>query len=174
MKIKVLVLGLVFSLLACSANLAAKERRGADLVVTKSDGQQITGELVAVKEASLLLLDSQSGADESVSVDDLRVIKIVRKSKILLGAGEGLLVGALFGALFGAAAGEQEGDMPMSMGESILAGAIIFAVPGVAIGAGIGVLSGKDKVINFEGKSSEEIKAVMEELRSPARITDFQ
>ena len=42
---KLLSLFLIFSLVMLSTNLYAKERRGAKLIVTKNDGQQIEGEL---------------------------------------------------------------------------------------------------------------------------------
>jgi len=62
---KIIPLFLVFSLLALSGNLLAKERRGAELIVQKKDGQQVRGELITVKEHSLLLLDSK-GKDASI------------------------------------------------------------------------------------------------------------
>jgi len=46
---KFLALFLIFSLIILSVNLYAKERRGAKLLITKKDGQQIRGELIAVK-----------------------------------------------------------------------------------------------------------------------------
>ena len=49
-----------------SGNLIAKERRGAELIVQKKDGQQIRGELIAVKQNSLLLL--VSGVDTAIKV----------------------------------------------------------------------------------------------------------
>jgi len=177
MKNKVLVLVMVFSLLVCSGKVIAKERRGADLVITKTDGQQITGELIAVKPSSLLLLDSQTGTDVSADINDIRDIRIVKKSRLLLGAGGGLLVGAIFGALVGAIGyQEPDGGDPMFTSRSGSAGfgAFLFAVPGALAGAVVGILHGKDETIHLEGKSPEEIKAVMEKLRSQARITDFQ
>ena len=51
---KFISLFLIFSLMMLSTNLYAKERRGAKLIVTKKDGQQIRGELITVKPNSLL------------------------------------------------------------------------------------------------------------------------
>ncbi|GAH74403.1 unnamed protein product [marine sediment metagenome] len=47
--IKLVSLFLIFSLVMLSANLYAKERRGAKLLITKKDGQLIEGELITVK-----------------------------------------------------------------------------------------------------------------------------
>ncbi|OGD19423.1 MAG: hypothetical protein A2W03_12755 [Candidatus Aminicenantes bacterium RBG_16_63_16] len=132
-KNKILLLAVVFSSLTCSGKLMAKERRGAELVITKADGQQIIGELIAVKQGSLLLLDSRSGTDLSVNVGDLRDVKIVKKSKFWQGAGVGLLAGAFFGAAL-VNAQEQAGGWLMSKGESIAIGAIMFAGPCAVIG----------------------------------------
>ena len=90
---KAISLFLVFSILVLSAPLTAKERKGADLIIQKKDGTQVRGELIAVKENSLLLLDRESGADVTVDIGAIRVIKIKKKSKLLKGAGNGLLIG---------------------------------------------------------------------------------
>lgn len=77
---KFIALFLVFSILAISSNLYAKARRGANLLIQKTDGQQVGGELIAVKQNSLLLKDSKSGADVSVDIGDVKVITILRFS----------------------------------------------------------------------------------------------
>jgi len=68
---KFIALFMVFSILSLSGNLIAKERRGAELMVDKKDGQQVRGELIAVKQDSLLLLERESGADVSVDIEEI-------------------------------------------------------------------------------------------------------
>ena len=62
----------------------------------------------------------------------------------LRGAGVGFAFGALVGAVIGAGSGDSGHDpndlLVSSRGESTAAGALIFGVLGVAIGAGIGAL----------------------------------
>jgi hypothetical protein len=103
MKNRVLALTFVFSLFVCSSNLMANERRGAELVITKTDGQETKGELIAVKPLLLLLLDSQTSADVSVEIGEIAVIKIIKKSKALtvgaIGFGGGALLGLGFGTI---------------------------------------------------------------------------
>jgi hypothetical protein len=175
MKNKVLVLGVVFSLLVCSENMMAKERRGAELMITKTDGQQIAGELIAVKPSSLLLLDSKTGADVSIEIEDIAVIKITKKSKAWIGGAFGFAVGSLagisIGALIDSIAEEDGGGLSFGSFISIVAifGAI-SAIPGMLIGA----ILGADKTIQIEGRPPEKIKPVLEKLRSQARITNFQ
>lgn len=157
---KFIALFLVFSLLSLSGNLFAKERRGADLVITKKDGQRVRGELIAVKENSLLLKDRGSGGDVTIDIKDIRVIKIVKKSEFLLGAGTGLLV---CGGL-GAAIHQIEPELA----------AIIFGTIGFFIGGLIGVGAGLDKTIQIEGRYDLGVKMVLEKLRKKARIPDYQ
>ncbi len=82
-KKKFISLFLVFSLVMLSVNLYAKERRGAKLIITKKNGQQVKGELITVKPNSLLLLDTE-GKDVSVGIADIKVIKIVKKSQVVM------------------------------------------------------------------------------------------
>ena len=109
---------LVVSLLIFSADLPSKEKRGAALVVQKNDGQVLKGELIAVKENSLLLLSAE-GADVSVDIKDIDIIKIVRKKQVLKWAGIGLLGGALTGVLAGSL-GSNESDSFFSKSEMAL------------------------------------------------------
>ena len=63
---KFVTLFLAFSILMLSVPLTAKERKGADLLIQKKDGAQVRGELIAMKENSLLLMERDSGADVTV------------------------------------------------------------------------------------------------------------
>ena len=167
---KFLSLFLIFSLIMISVNLYAKERRGAKLIIQKKDGQQVRGELIAVKQNSLLLLDSETGADVSVDIKDIKVIKIRKKSM----AGNGFLLGGSVGALIGLAAyREPTGGMftiDLGPGPTALGGGIV----GGLIGLVIGLVAGKDKTIQIEGMSDSEIKEALEKLRKKARIRDYR
>jgi hypothetical protein len=168
---KFISLFLVFSLLALSVNLYAKERRGAKLIITKKDGQQIEGELITVKPNSLLLLDTE-GKDVSIDIADIKVITIVKKSKV----GKGALYGLLIGGVIGALEGIREGKDAFIFSSSELAamGALVFGLLGALLGAGIGAVAGTDKTIQIEGMTDSEIQAVMYKLRKKARIRDYK
>ena len=71
MPAKLIASTLAVSLLVLPAGLAAKEKRGADLVVAKIDGSKVSGELIAVKPDSLLLLSA--GMDLSIPLVDIRM-----------------------------------------------------------------------------------------------------
>jgi len=168
---KFIALFIVFSLVMLSVNLYAKERRGAKLIITKLDGQQIKGELITVKEDSLLLLDSESGADISVDIDDIKVIKIMKKSEVWKGVRIGGFIGVVAGALlFIASEKWKVGTLPVAVFTSpaILGGAI-----GASIGGTFGVAAA-GKTIQIEGKPDSEIQEALEKLRKKARIRDYK
>ena len=73
-----------FFCLMVSTNLAAKERRGAELTITTKNGPEVKGELIAVRVDSILLLDAASALDVSVAVADINLIRMKTGSRILL------------------------------------------------------------------------------------------
>jgi len=192
---KYIVLFLVFSLFALSENLYAK-KKGAELIVQKIEGQQVIGELIVAKENSLLLLDSESGADVSVDIREIKLIEIVKNSKSLAWGAIGLVSGAVIGAL----AGYIEGDDPpagriigfgtpmrspglftddnkpflFSDDDKAIMYGFCCGIAGGALGGIGGAIAGKDKIIQFEGKSETEMKKALNKLRKKARIQNFQ
>ncbi|HSA95703.1 MAG TPA: hypothetical protein VLJ16_06620 [Acidobacteriota bacterium] len=119
----VIVLALFSYLLAFPADMAAKGRRGAEIIVSRLDGSDVKGELVAVKPDSLLLLSE--GRDVSIGLAEVRSLVIVRKSKSGLLAGIGGGAGAAAGATFGAYAFKSGGDdEPSSLRNGLIFGGL--------------------------------------------------
>ena len=170
MKDKVLVSAVIFSLFAFSGNLIAKERRGAELIVYKLDSTQVKGELIAVKPASLLLLDDYSGSDISVSIGDINKIKIIKGSRLIMGAAIGALAGIGAGVLAGHMfPGISDGANIAPFFLGMLGGGA-----GLITGGIFGGLKGKDINIQVSGRSDREIQKILRELRSQARISNLQ
>jgi hypothetical protein len=166
---KLISLFLIFSLMILSVNLYAKERRGAKLIITKKDGQLIEGELITVKPTSLLLLNTD-GKDESVDIADIRIITIVKKSKVWKGALTGLLVaGGL--SLIVAISGVGDETFFVTFYEGF---ATLFAGPGVLIGGIAGAVAGTDKTIQIEGMTDSEIQETLDKLRKKARVRNYK
>ena len=163
---------LVFALMMLSVNLYAKERRGATLVITKKDRQQIDGELITVKipQQSLLLLDSKTGADVSVGIKDIDVITIVGKSNAETGAVVGFLVGVVPNIFLGKWLIEEHGASIVDLAPAI----VIFCGVGAALGALVGKQIKTNKTIQIEGKSDLEITKILAKLRKYARIRDYK
>ena len=180
-KLIALVLVITFIGMNCATyekgegiNLEPGQKPGAKLVIQKKDGEQIRGELIAVKKDSLLLKDSQTGADVAVDITETETIKIVRKSK----AGKGALYGGLITFFIGYGIGvfmDEEGgddDIPAPL-TAIIFGAIVAPI-GILLGAFIGIYAGTDKTIQIKGKSEAEIKSILDDLRKKAKVPDFQ
>lgn len=154
--------------------LSARERRGSDLVITLKDGQTVTGELIAVKQDSLLLLNSV-GKDESVDIAGIGSIRIVMKSR----GGTGFLIGFFAGAIVGGVAGYIVGSGSVEYNQAEEGQKVALAVGGLSaaagglIGLGIGAAAGKDKTIQLEGISEPDRAIALDGLRRKARITDF-
>ncbi len=165
---KLISLFLIFTFMMLSANLYAKERRGAKLIIKKKDGQQVEGELITVKPNSLLLLNSE-GKDVSVDIADIKVIRIVKKSKVGTGVGIGLIPGVVLSGI--AALAIEDWDSLEALGLLITAG---IAVVGAIIGAIIGAAAGTDKTIQIEGMTDSEIRETLDKLRKKARLRDYK
>lgn len=185
---KIIALLIVIPVMCLFGNLYAKERRGANVEIykkrpkTKMEGTpreeailpDIKGELIAVKQSSLLLKDSQSEADVSIDVEDIIDIKIVKKSKTLIGVGLGLLAGAAAGAIVGMVVHEVfiKEDFIWKTQYSALAGLSIGGFTGGLAGGIIG--ADRSETIQIEGKSESEIRKVLDDLRKKARVPNFQ
>jgi len=193
---KLISLFLVLSLLAVScttlkhpgkAEIAPSQKRGVDLVIQNKDGLVVGGELIAVKESTLILMVSKSGMDVSVDIKDIRIIKIIKKSKALITATGGLFFGMFFGLLATRDCGES-----MFSGVCMAAGIGGLAVFGTLIGAIIGGHTGTDETIEIEkliekyqgeavivkgerrSRAKAELDKILEKLRSKARVENYQ
>ena len=177
---KFISLFLVFSLMMLSANLYAKERRGAKLIVTKKNGQQIEGELITIKPNSLLLLDTE-GKDVSVDIVDIKVIRVVKKSKTgRLEALIGLLIGASAGVILGIVLTEPEYIPSWDITRDLtLINALILGLSFGFLGGILGYIFGQSeektyKTIQIEGMTDSEIQEALYKLRKKARIRDYR
>jgi hypothetical protein len=139
---------LMAGLLGLPAGLSAKQRRGVTLVVTKLDGAQVSGELIAVRPDSILLL--RNGADLSILRVKIHSVQILRRSK----RGSGILLGFLAGASGGFLAGLGYGDTHVHGMETPLKAGAFFGGLGALIGFLVSPGGGVDSALSFTGLSS--------------------
>jgi hypothetical protein len=174
MKKSVALFG-VFLLATIIPNLAAKERHGADTVIVKKNAQVVRGELIAVKDHSILVLNSVTKSDISVEISDMvsLSVKFAKKSNPW-GAGMiGFVVGGALGAFVGHELGKSDG--------SFIDFSPVFASWGGAIGGIVGFGGGylsatkkRQEVYNFQGKSPEETLTILARLRTYARVPGYR
>lgn len=147
---------------------AAKERRGAELIIHKLDGRFIRGELIAVRETSLLLMESQNSADEAVDIEEISRITVMKRMKIGYASVAGFVLG---GALSAYAIGSK--DYGKGKTESLI---IVGVLGGVAFGTIATLLTGalaSNESFTLEGMSDSEISRTLEKLRGKARVRDY-
>ncbi|UCH96874.1 MAG: hypothetical protein JSV88_08490 [Candidatus Aminicenantes bacterium] len=166
----------VFSLL-CPGNLWAK-RKGAQLQIIKLDGDIIEGELLRVKENSLLLMTSVSGTAIDINeIDEIKIKK--RKTKSGKGAAIGAGVGFVIGGVIGGSRYTEvifDGGSP-TFGNRMLVGSItgaLCAIPCALLGASIGgsIPAGYKtaETIDVKRAHPHEIKYILKKLKKKARF----
>ncbi len=144
---KLTACGLAAFFLFAPARLSAKQRRGAALIVTKLDGALVSGELIAVRPDSLLLLSDSR--DLSIPLAEVQIVRIVRRSRIWPYAGIGGAIG-LAGVGFLVLSGGN--DVDYGTEKTLLAGGI-----GALAGTIAGVIKGVDPVFTVTGRPEAEV-----------------
>ena len=161
---KLIASALAVSLLILPAGLSAKEKRGADLVVTKIDGSKVSGELIAVKPDSLLLLSA--GMDLSIPLVDIRDVRIVRRSHALVFAGLGAAAGATAGAFVGVYTGGGDDEA----GPASLRGGVIFGALGALAGLLADSMVNSDSHFTVAGKPPDAVAGFWDKLQAYSRM----
>ena len=138
---------LMAGLLGLPAGLSAKQRRGATLVVTRLDGSQATGELIAVRPDSLLLLSG--GQDLSVPLAQVQTVRIARRPRVWPYAGLGGAIGLAGTGLLMLSGGN---DVDYGAAKTLLGGGI-----GALAGTIAGVIKGIDPVFTVTDRPGTEV-----------------
>lgn len=170
---QVMVLLVVFSLIFPVHTWAKKVKRGAQIVVTKTDGNMVEGELLSVKQDSILLLTQSGTTGNEINVNEIQTINIKKRSRFFQGIGKGFLIGALSGALLGIVNGDdKEGFLAFTAPQKALFWGLGLGLGGIIVGGIAGAISGTDITINLEGESSEEVNSILKKLNKYARFKD--
>lgn len=158
---------LILSFLAAPAGLTAKDRRGATLLVTKIDGTQVSGELIAVKPDALLLLAGNT-LDVSVPLTDIHTVRIVRRSRSGSFAGIGAALGFVgCGTATYVMVDRAVYDSKLKMG--LLIGTL-GAGAGAIIGALAGSATGADSIFTVVGRTEEGLAGYWARLSDHSRV----
>jgi hypothetical protein len=177
---KIMTLVIVVSLLFSSGALFAKERQGAQLVITKIDVTVIKAELIGVKQDSTLILESSSRISGSIDLSEVKIIKIFKGRNTAPGVFLGLLAGGATGVVV-ASNIRREGEASSTMMfknmdrdiERTLAVSFCLLAGGI-LGGAIGSSIHNYETLQIEGKPQEQIKTILENLRTQARFPEYQ
>ena len=152
MKLSKAFFGFMFAL---TLSINESRANGATVAILLSTGETITGELLSVRDSSIIISTSESFDErelESIATirnQDIETVIIEGESKVLQGMGLGVLIGGGIGALIGLASGDDtQGFIRFSAGEHAAIGAVLFGGVGFVIGtiAGIATSTG-DKMM---------------------------
>lgn len=133
--------------------------QGKEVRVLLNNGQEIEGELLSVRDSSLVVStledfdpdDQVAQTRGIITLGNQEILRVVLKgeSKILKGMGLGTLIGGGFGAALGFASGDDPpGWFSLTAGEKSVAGGIVFGAVGFIIGTVAGLASSsRDKIV---------------------------
>jgi hypothetical protein len=165
---ELLVVIMVLALLA--PGLAAKEKRGHDVIVAKKDGTAVSGELLAVRGTDLIIRDGSNSAGITASLADVKSVKVIKSSKLLKGVGMGFLIGAPIGALLGVSSGKTDpGWFEWTPGQGAVGFGVLFGVTGMLIGGTAGAIASIDKNVRIEAPTPVSLASAAGTLRRYAR-----
>jgi small nuclear ribonucleoprotein (snRNP)-like protein len=163
---RMIALAIVISLLLPPTTMFGKERRGAIIEITKTDGTKIGGELIGVKQNGRLILE----AAEEIDASDILIVTIIGKSRAKAGGILGAIIGIPLGVVAWTNIHGNDVGVPY---EKTLA--FLGAVGGTTfLGFLVGAFIGSDSIIRMEGIPQKEKDKNLEELRSKARFPDYQ
>jgi hypothetical protein len=122
------------------AGLSARPKRGAEVIVTKLDGNMAKGELVLVKPDSLLVF--RGGVTLTIPRDRVHSVSIQRRSRTARAALTGFAYGAMAGILLGLTYNDNSSH----------------ASPAVPLGA---VAGGLGLIIGVAARRGEKVESVV-------------
>jgi hypothetical protein len=153
----------VLALALIVPGLAAKERKGAKIVVKRLDGQVLRGELLSVTGEGLTVLDRSTSSEVAASFGEIKDIEVVNRSKRRTGA----ILGGLFCGVLSAAAYPHAYRSDPDYGEVKW---YQWGLLGAIGGAGTGFLiAGVSDFYSLEKTSPEHIAKVSSRLKKMAR-----
>lgn len=161
----------MISFLALSQGLVAAERdSGAKVrVITAEAWEQITGELIGVRQDAVVL-GSEQGETRTIAIKDIVSVRLYRRSAVFPGILAGLLAGSGIGFAISAPRYKDEWMGCISIA--------IFTGSGAALGGLVGGLTAghisRDKIYDLTKMSAREVEKLLADLRKKARVPDYR
>jgi hypothetical protein len=153
-----------------------EKEEGADVVLVLNNGRELKGELVSVRDSSVLIALSRQ-IKGVLAVKDTMISRVTVKggSRVLLGMGLGLLGGAVVGGAIGVSAGGSEDPVVLKLFAQTVGGVVFGmagAVVGTIVGGVIGANSKKDEAELYPSIAPER-DALKKFARYPDKEPEF-
>jgi len=166
-KCNKLITALIFLTLTAfmRSPLTAKERRGATVEVTLSDGNVVKGELLSVREKALIVHEGNSGHSWYLYLDQISQVKVLRRSKLSEGVSVGIGVGLLL-SVRNLKKIDRESLVPVFFQKVVS----FWPLPITGLGGGLlGALGGIPQKYSLAGGSPQIVRKNLERLARHAR-----
>jgi hypothetical protein len=138
------------------------DRKGAQIRLQRTDQQTLEGELIAVRDTQLILIDSTS-QDQAIDLSEISTMFIKRDAHPLMG----VLIGMVAGGVIGSALAPSKTPMAEM---SKMGYGLIGILAGGVLGGAIGGALGSDSQIVVTKMSPAERARLLVKLRSKARV----
>lgn len=150
--------------------IAKEKKAGNNLIITMDNNQIFEGELLAVHDTVLIILNRSVQNTSHIQIREVEHIHIEKKNKFLKSAGEGFLVGGMIGAILGFASGnDTDGFIRFTAAQNALIFGTSLGTIGAAIGGIGGVIAGIDQSVSIESTSPDKLYLVCNKLKKYAR-----
>lgn len=169
---KFMLLFLVILLLVPLDLMSKKRKKGAELVVYKTDGLEIRGELLHVKMDSLLLMESPTSTGITININEMQTIKIIRKSKFWKGVGIGYGISFFYfsyAALDYLKSEDEMGNVIIFLLYTTISTAVVGTAAALISGL-FGSYASIGRTFKIAGKKKHEIDDILKELSLMARF----
>jgi small nuclear ribonucleoprotein (snRNP)-like protein len=151
--------------------VTAKEKKlGNNLSISMKNDRIVGGELLAVQDNVLIILNRAVQDTSHVSITEVTHIHIEKKSKFLKGAGRGFLTGGMIGAILGfAIRNDSDGFITFTAVQNALIMGTSLGTIGAAVGGIGGVIAGIDETVSIKSTSSDNLYPVCNKMKKYAR-----
>jgi len=171
----ILAWGLAWILMGVPEALLAARKQGAQVRMTLTNNEVVQGEVIGVRDETIVLLTSQG--DRTIGITDVATLFIKDKSGMVIGGFTGLAAGVIADAALWHSYNSDTSDAEAVRGILLLP---MIALTCAVVAAGIvgGMLIGnaahKGKTYKIPGMTPEEIRGLMENLKKKARVPDYK
>lgn len=160
--VKGLVLCVFF--FSCAVSLFAVDRgNGSLLVIQTKDGKTVRGELLMVKEDSLILMDSLNPTGLTLKIENIQKLVLKKKWGFSQGAGLGGMIGLTGGFVLHMLSGIEDDERPSFKG-------VRYGVLSMLVGGVIGQLGGFNESIDLDNQNPEKKIKILKKLNSKSRF----